>query len=277
MYIEMNDRVNLYVKQSGEGIPCIFIHGGPGEGSLDFEVLGGNSLEKFMQITYFDQRGSARSEGTSSNDYSIKRVIEDIEEIREKLGISKWIVMAHSFGGIIATNYVYKYQNFVDKLILLNATLNMEDSFASQTVYGANLLFNEELQPTEYNYDLEKWQYIVSKLIEKDIFYKLQYKDYKNFLRLNEVSNQIDNFNATMANQAFNNKEYFENYFELTKEITVPVLVITGDKDFAVGPSHYKNFMFPNKKIKIIQGKHMLYFENNEEFKSIVKEFIEAV
>ncbi len=44
MYLEMRDKVNLYVKQSGQGIPCIFVHGGPGEGSLDFEVLGGNVL-----------------------------------------------------------------------------------------------------------------------------------------------------------------------------------------------------------------------------------------
>jgi proline iminopeptidase len=275
MYIEMSDKVNLYVKQSGEGVPCIFIHGGPGEGSLDFEVLGGNSLESFMQIIYFDQRGSARSGGTSDSDYSIERIIDDIEEIRKSLGISKWVVMAHSFGGIIASSYAYKYHNFVDKLILLNTTLNMEDSFNSQIHYGAELLSKEELQSTVYNSNLEKWKYIVNILIEKDIFYKLQYKDYNNFLRLNNVNNQIENFNATMANQAFSNKEYFTNYCDLTKEITVPVLVITGDEDYAIGPNHYKNFMFPNKKIEIMQGKHMLYLENNGEFKSVIKKFIE--
>ena len=80
-----------------------------------------------------------------------------------------------------------------------------------------------------------------------------------------------------MANQAFSNKEYFKNYFNLTKEITVPVLVITGDEDYVVGPNHYKNFMFPNKKVKIMKGKHMLYLENNEEFKLVVKEFIESL
>lgn len=275
MYIEMSDKVNLYVKQSGEGVPCIFIHGGPGYCSLDFEVLGGNSLESFMQIIYFDQRGSARSGGTTDSDYSIARIIDDIEEIRKTLGISKWIVMAHSFGGIIATNYVYKYQNFVDKLILVNTTLNMEDSFKSQIYYGAKLLSKEELASITYNSNLEKWQYIVNTLIEKDIFYKLQYNDYNNFLRVNDVTNQIENFNANMANQAFSNKEYFINYFDLAKEITVPVLVITGKDDYAVGPNHYKNFMFPNKKIEIIQGKHMSYLENSEEFKSVVKEFVE--
>lgn len=277
MYIEMSDKVSLYVKQSGESAACIFIHGGPGEGSLDFEVLGGNSLESFMKIIYFDQRGSARSGGNDTDDYSMERIIEDIEEVRKKLGISRWIVMAHSFGGIVATNYVCKHHNFVDKLILLNSTLNMEDSFKSQIYYGTKLLSEDELQSTTYNSNLEEWQYVVNKLIEKNIFYKLQYKDYNNFLKLNDVSNQIENFNATMANQAFSNKEYFKNYFNLTKDITVPVLVITGDEDYAVGPNHYKNFMFPNKKVKIMKGKHMLYLENNEEFKSVVKEFIESL
>lgn len=275
MYVEMSDKVNLYVKQSGEGIPCLFIHGGPGEGSLDFEALGGNSLESFMEIIYFDQRGSARSEGTTNDDYSIKRLVDDIEEIRTKLGISKWIVMAHSFGGVIATNYVYKYQKFVDKLILLNCTLYMEDSLNSQVYYGAKLLPEENLQYSENNSTLEKWQYVAGKLIEKNIFYKLQYDDYKNVLKLNDVGYQIENFNTVMSNQTFSNKDYFANYFDLTKEITVPVLVITGDKDYAIGPNHYKNFMFPNKKVKVIQGKHMIYIENNEEFKSVIQEFIE--
>ena len=80
-----------------------------------------------------------------------------------------------------------------------------------------------------------------------------------------------------MANQAFNNKEYFEKYFNITKEITVPVLVITGDEDYAIGPNHHKKFMFPNEKVKIMKGKHMLYLENNEEFKLVVREFIESI
>jgi len=60
MYLEMNDKVNLYIKQSGHGVPCIFVHGGPGEGSLDFEVLGGNTLEDLYTLTkeeVLDQKG----------------------------------------------------------------------------------------------------------------------------------------------------------------------------------------------------------------------------
>lgn len=275
MYLEMSDKVNLYVQQSGNGIPCIFIHGGPGGCSYDFEILGGNSMEDFMKLVYFDQRGSGRSEGDNNSNYSIDRLVEDIEEIRKKLGISKWIVMAHSFGGIIAVNYVSKYQKFVDKLILLNCTLNLEDSLKNQIYYGSEILSQEKLQLDAFNSVLEKWKYVFDMLIKKDIFYKLQYKDYSNFLKVNDTISEIKNINTSMANQAFNNIGYFINYFDLTKEIIIPVLVITGDEDFAIGPDHCNNFIFPNKKVQIIQGKHILYFENNEEFNLIIKEFIE--
>ncbi|WP_346936619.1 alpha/beta hydrolase [Clostridium sp.] len=276
MYLEMSDKVNLHVKKSGQGIPCIFVHGGPGEGSLDFEVLGGNALEGFMNMIYFDQRGSARSEGDEETDYSIDRLVEDMEEIRMKLGISKWIVMAHSFGGIIATNYAHKYGEFIDKLVLLNVSLSMEDSFKSQIYYGAKLLSEYELKTIDAKSDMEKWQQIVTILIKKDIFYKLQYEEYDNFIKLREVSNTIDSFNATMANQGLSNKEYFKSYFDLTKKITVPVLVVTGDEDYDVGPDHHKNFMFPNMKTKILSGKHMLYMEKKMEIKSVIEAFVKS-
>lgn len=276
MYLEMSDKVNLHVKKSGQGIPCIFVHGGPGEGSLDFEVLGGNALEGFMNMIYFDQRGSARSEGDEETDYSIDRLVEDMEEIRMKLGISKWIVMAHSFGGIIATNYAHKYGEFIDKLVLLNVSLSMEDSFKSQIYHGSKLLSEDELKTIDAKSDMEKWQQIVTILIKKDIFYKLQYEEYDNFIKLREVSNTIDSFNATMANQGLSNKEYFKSCFDLTKKITVPVLVVTGDEDYAVGPDHHKNFMFPNMKTKIISGKHMLYMENKMEIKSVIEAFVKS-
>lgn len=274
MYLEMNDKVNLYIKQSGHGVPCIFVHGGPGEGSLDFEVLGGNTLEDFMSIVYFDQRGSARSEGDEETEYSISRLVEDMEEIRIKLGISKWIVMAHSFGGIIATNYVHKYGKFVDKLILLNSSLSIGESFKEQIYYGEKLLSDKELKSVDDKSYIEKWQQVVTILLEKQIFYKLQYREYNNFIKLGEVSNTIDSFNGTMSNQAFNNKEYFNSYFDITKEITVPVLVIAGDEDYAVGPNHHENFRFPNMKTKVLSGKHMLYMENQEEVKSVIEEFV---
>ena len=45
MYLEMSDKVNLYVKQSGYGIPCIF------------EILGDSWLESSYETTIFRPKG----------------------------------------------------------------------------------------------------------------------------------------------------------------------------------------------------------------------------
>lgn len=59
--IRTSDGVSLYLKVAGQGTPCIFVHGGPGAWSLSFEALGGNVLEKKLQMYYCDQRGCGRS------------------------------------------------------------------------------------------------------------------------------------------------------------------------------------------------------------------------
>lgn len=277
MFLMMEDKVRLYVKKSGFGIPCLFIHGGPGEGSLDFEALGGKGLETFMELIYFDQRGCARSGGADEDDYSLDRISQDIEEIRKALRIDKWIVMAHSFGGIIAANYTWKYENNVKGLILLNSTLNMEESFKSQIHYGAMLLPKEELKTKKFDSILKEWQYVVNKLIEKNLLYKLQYENYENYLKLSEVNGRIESFNGTMARQAFENKEYFSNFFSLTEKINTPVLIIAGAEDYAVGPEHYKSFNFPTKTVKLINGKHMLYLENWLQVRNSIEGFIQGL
>lgn len=76
-----SDGVQLYLKVSGKGAPCIFVHGGPGAWSRSFEAMGGNRLEDKLTMYYFDQRGSGRSKAAANNDYSLDRVVEDIVRI----------------------------------------------------------------------------------------------------------------------------------------------------------------------------------------------------
>ncbi|GMQ57183.1 alpha/beta hydrolase [Vallitalea sediminicola] len=278
MYIEMTDGVKLYVKREGKGKPCIFIHGGPGSWSYDYEVYGGRCLQDSIDFIYFDQRGCGRSEGENDTDYSINRIIRDIEEVRTNLGIESWIVIAHSFGGIIAINYVEKYKEHVDGLILLSCTLYMEDSFKSQIYHGRRLLSLGNDYELDDSYEvLDKWNKTITELLEKDIFYKLQYISYESYKRVNNLFSEVDDFNRSMGNQAFTNKGYNKCYYEITEIIDVPVLVIVGNKDYAIGCRHYENFLFPNAKYNIIDGKHLLYIENNNEYENAIREFLKEM
>ncbi len=86
----------------------MFIHGGPGSNLYYFEKEGGDVFSKDVQLIYPDQRGCGRSDTALNNDYSSERAVKDFDEVRTKPGYKQWMVMAHSFGGIPATEYAYR-------------------------------------------------------------------------------------------------------------------------------------------------------------------------
>jgi proline iminopeptidase len=96
-------------------------------------------------MVYYDQRGSGYSENSSEGNYSPDRMIEDIEEIRKHYGAEKVYLLAHSFGGILATQYASKYPDHVKGLILANCTLNMKYSLQQQISY-MNKLMNTDFK-----------------------------------------------------------------------------------------------------------------------------------
>jgi proline iminopeptidase len=96
----------VYWEQSGNptGVPVIFLHGGPGGGA-------GPTHRRFYdpdhyRIVVFDQRGCGRSTPTADlTDNTTPHLIADIEQLREQLGIERWIVFGGSWGSTLAMAY----------------------------------------------------------------------------------------------------------------------------------------------------------------------------
>lgn len=120
-----NDRIleyadgKIHIKTFGSGDPILIINGGPGMNSEGFGPLA-QSLSDNHQTIIYDQRGTGQSEiGTiDRNSMTIDKMVEDIEVIREQLHFSEWIVMGHSFGGMLASYYTSKHPEKVKALIL---------------------------------------------------------------------------------------------------------------------------------------------------------------
>jgi proline iminopeptidase len=89
----------IYYEQSGNpnGKPVVFLHGGPGGGTSP-------KMRQFFdpkkyRIVLFDQRGCGKSKPSASlEDNTTWHLVSDIEAIREKLGIGKWMVFGGSWG-----------------------------------------------------------------------------------------------------------------------------------------------------------------------------------
>ncbi|MGH2666390.1 alpha/beta fold hydrolase [Flavobacterium sp.] len=273
-YIYASDGTKLFAKVSGKGPVCIFVHGGPGMWSKSFEVLKGNNLEKKLSMVYYDQRGSGRSDASVSKNYSIDRMIEDIEDIRRSLGVEKVYLMSHSFGGIIAANYAKKFPEHLNGLILLNSTLCVNNSIEGQIKY-INGLLNTNFTITNSNEIFPVFSKAKNKLSEKGLEYTLLSESKKTVALLDSIDREKPN-NNDFGRNVWKIEEYIHDFRPMTAAISIPVLVITGKKDYAIGVDHYKLFEFPNQKTVRIDGGHVLYYERNKEFTQAVFSFIES-
>ena len=86
---------------------------------MDF-VNQAKALSEKMKVVIFDQLGVLRSEAIAENEsYSMEYQIEMVEELRRLLGIEKWSILGHSYGGMLAVLYAYIYPNSIHKVILV--------------------------------------------------------------------------------------------------------------------------------------------------------------
>ena len=113
----------------------LYLHGGPGASCLDFVNQAG-ALSQKMRVVLFDQLGVLRSDAIAGNEsYGMEYQIEMIEEMRKILGIEKWSILGHSYGGMLAVLYAYTYPDSIDKIVLECPSLWFEDSAKSTVDY----------------------------------------------------------------------------------------------------------------------------------------------
>ena len=118
-HLAVDDIHTLYIEESGnaQGIPVLFIHGGPGGGTSSFNRCFFDP-EKY-RIILFDQRGCGQSTphaelaGNNSNN-----LIEDIEKIRAYLNIEQWLLFGGSWGSTLSLLYAERYPERVQGMIL---------------------------------------------------------------------------------------------------------------------------------------------------------------
>lgn len=113
----------------------LYLHGGPGASCLDFANQA-RALGEKMKVVLFDQLGVLRSEAIAENEsYTMEYQIEMAEEMRKSLGIEKWSILGHSYGGMLAVLYANTYPNSIYKIILECPSLWFADSAKSTVDY----------------------------------------------------------------------------------------------------------------------------------------------
>ena len=94
------------------------IHGGPGSDHSGFRGPFGPMAGK-LQLVYFDHRGSGRSARGDKAKYTLDENVEDMEALRQYLGLGPIVTIGTSYGGMVAMAHAVKYPDSVSHLILI--------------------------------------------------------------------------------------------------------------------------------------------------------------
>jgi proline iminopeptidase len=110
--------VLIYTVSVGRGAPLLVLHGGPGA-SHDYFLPYLLSLARHNRLVFIDERGSGRSEKMEDvSRYTVDAMAEDVEAVKKALALGKINLLGHSYGGVVAQAYAFKYQGNLAHLVL---------------------------------------------------------------------------------------------------------------------------------------------------------------
>jgi len=144
-HLQTESEHRVYVEESGnrDGIPVIFFHGGPGSG------CNPNHRRYFdpgeYHIIIFDQRGCNRStpQGEVRNN-TTQLLLDDVEQIRKRLGIDQWLLFGGSWGATLALLYARQHPQRVTGMVLRGCFLARQRDLDWFIRDGANRLLPDE-------------------------------------------------------------------------------------------------------------------------------------
>ncbi len=99
----------------------LYLHGGPGTNCHEFMHWQAARLGRALRLVSLDQRGVLRSDPVGEDEPLTEQIlVEDCEALRQALGIERWAVLGHSFGGRLALRYANKYPARVTSVLFEN-------------------------------------------------------------------------------------------------------------------------------------------------------------
>ena len=146
-HFPVSETHTLYIEESGnpEGVPVVFLHGGPGGNCEPGHRRFFNPEE--YRIILFDQRGCGKSKPHASLiENTTWDLVEDLEKIRKYLEIESWVVFGGSWGSTLALIYAQTCPERVKGLILRGIFLSRDEDIRWLFQGGAARLFPEAWQ-----------------------------------------------------------------------------------------------------------------------------------
>lgn len=264
--VQVDPQNQVWTQKIGSGtIPLLLLHGGPGATHEYFENFPQHLDTSVYTIYFYDQLGSFFSDNPNNRAlWKVDRFVEEVETVRKALGLQDFYLLGHSWGGLLALEYSYKYQQHLKGLLISNAPFTKEGT----SEYRKVLLKN-----TKDHLNAELGREAGGKEIRRE-YERIHRYGLDTIPEPFERLNQHYNHHPRKFKMFYYNK-YWPALHEKAGSLNVPVLIIGSEKDF-VDPKDFElmHEKIPNSKLVMIpNGPHFamwshptLYFQAIENF-----------
>ncbi|WP_455660921.1 alpha/beta fold hydrolase [Pradoshia sp.] len=287
LYVEISD-----VKKEKA---ILYLHGGPGEGCFDFTYHQIDRLGKDFCVIAFDQRGVLRSEGIDDvESFGLDDLIEDCEGFRQYLGIDKWSVIGHSFGGYLALLYATRYPKSVEAIIFEGPTFDFRLTAKALLKKTADLCAEYELFEVQkrclsllQDYSCQTRELVENYMEEREHLGEDRMRIYThNFDHLPDTSiysdEEWDLFytrSETHYERLSEEGQIFVSLLPLLKELDMPCLLMMGEHDAVTCPIQLKAYekdVRLGKTYMVPACGHTPHYEAADVFSQMVTDFLKG-
>ncbi|MFH1068760.1 MAG: proline iminopeptidase-family hydrolase [Candidatus Glassbacteria bacterium] len=281
-YVEVTGgRVWYRVVGSGTETPLLLLHGGPGVPSYYLKPLARLSDER--PVVLYDQLGAGHSDHPADSSlWRVDRFVEELQQVRDALGLREIHLLGHSWGAMLAAEYMLTNPKGVRSLILASPCLS-----ASRWVKDADSLLStlpdstqEVIRKHESAGTTDAPEYQAAVLA----FYKLYIS------RLDPWPPDLDSSLAQMNAEVYE-KMWGPSEFNVTGSLknferagalgnlNVPVLFTAGRyDDITPATVEYYHSLTPNSHLVIIENSaHLTMLDQPERYVQVVREFLREV
>ena len=256
--------------------PVLFLlHGGPGGDHGSFKKIVGK-LRDVAQLVYLDHRGSGRSDPVDINCCTLETNIDDVERLREYLGLDSISLLGSSYGGMVAQGYAIRYPGALDRLVLC--------ATAPSYRFLAEAQHKVEQEGSEEQRRVCQWLWdgAFESLDQLKRYYRAMAPWYAVSFQEEKFeegwSRGIRNFEQT--NLGFSS---FLREFDFTAELDqvgCPTLVLAGEKDWICSADQSREIArrIPDAELHIFEdAAHSIANDQAEKFLATVREFLEPI
>jgi len=253
--------------------PVLFLlHGGPGGDHVSFKGSH-RSLTDVAQLVYVDHRGCGRSAHGPSESYTMDNNIDDLDALREHLGLERISVLGSSYGGMVAQGYAIRYPDRIANLVLVSTA----PSF--RFMQDAQRIVKERGTPEQARVCERLWAGTFESLEQLREYYDVMAPLYSTTFKPadSEAAYKRGTRSFIALNEGFGGFLRTYDYSEQLAQIPCPTLVIAGAHDWICPPNQSQLIAdrIPRAHLKIFaNSSHSVAADETSAYLQAVKGFL---